>query len=64
MVHSLAFKGSVFALRIGGVSVQGYAALWALAANLAATVVFSALFAAAKVARGEDATRAEDYGEP
>jgi SSS family solute:Na+ symporter len=64
MVRSLAFKGSVYPLRIGGVSVPGYAALWALAANLAATVVFSAIFAAAKVARGEDATRAEDYGEP
>ena len=64
MVHSLAFKGGVYALRIGSVSVPGYAALWALAANLAATVVLSALFAAAKVARGEDATRPEDYGEP
>jgi SSS family solute:Na+ symporter len=63
MVHSLAFKGSVYALRIGGTSVPGYAALWALLANLTATVLLSALFAAAKVPPGEDATRREDYGE-
>jgi len=53
----------VYALRIGGASVPGYAALWALLANLTATILLSALLAAAKVAPGEDATQREDYGE-
>jgi SSS family solute:Na+ symporter len=62
MAHSLAFKANVYALKLGGTTVPGYTALWALIANLAVAVVLTAVLNAAGVARGQDATQAEDYG--
>ena len=63
MAFVLAFKGSVYPLHIGGLTIPGYAALWALLANLAVVVLVSAALAAIGVARGADATKQEDYGE-
>jgi SSS family solute:Na+ symporter len=62
MAHSLAFKANVYAIKLGGASVPGYTALWSLIANLAVAVVLTAVFNAAGVARGQDATKSEDYG--
>ncbi len=62
MAHTLAFKGNVYPLKLFGTIVPGYAALWALIVNLAVAVVLSAVFNAAGVARGKDATSPEDYG--
>jgi SSS family solute:Na+ symporter len=62
MGHTLAFQGNVYVLKLGGTAIPGYAALWALIANLAVAVLGSALLNAAGVARGNDATAPEDYG--
>jgi solute:Na+ symporter, SSS family len=63
MAYKLAFKASVYPVTIGGLAIPGYAALWALVANVAVAVVVSAALNAVGVARGEDVTKAEDYGE-
>jgi solute:Na+ symporter, SSS family len=62
MAYVLQFKATVFPLHVGGLTIPGYAALWALLVNLAVAVVVTALLEGAGVARGEDATRPEDYG--
>jgi SSS family solute:Na+ symporter len=62
MAYALQFKGTVFPLHVGGVTIPGYAALWALLVNLAVSAVASALLDAAGAPRGVDATRPEDYG--
>jgi SSS family solute:Na+ symporter len=62
MAHSLAFKSNVYTLKLAGASVPGYAALWALLANLAVALVLSAALNAAAVGRGPDETSEEDYG--
>jgi SSS family solute:Na+ symporter len=61
MAYTLGFKGTVYALHAGGVTVPGYAALWALMANLVVAVAATVALDAGGVARGEDATAAEDY---
>ncbi|HEY8041612.1 MAG TPA: sodium:solute symporter [Polyangiaceae bacterium] len=63
MARVLEFKGTVYPLHLAGWTVPGYAALWALIANLGVAVVVSAALGALGVARGEDATKPEDYGE-
>jgi len=63
MAHELAFKGTVYPLHLGGTTIPGYAALWALVANLAVAVVVTIALNALGVARGRDATAAADYGE-
>jgi SSS family solute:Na+ symporter len=62
MAKSLAFKSTVYPLHLGPLSVPGYAALWALLANLGVAVVVSAALGALDVDPGEDATKEEDYG--
>ncbi len=63
MAYALEFKGTVYPLHIAGAVVPGYAALWALFANLAVATAVSAMLNAAGVARGRDATQPEDYDE-
>jgi SSS family solute:Na+ symporter len=63
MASTVSFKAPVFALHVGARTIPGYAALWALAANLAVAIVASAALNALGVSTGKDATRAEDYGE-
>jgi SSS family solute:Na+ symporter len=43
MASTTSFKAAVFTLSIMGVSVPGYIALWALAANVVVSVVLSVL---------------------
>ncbi len=61
MVHELGFKGTVYPLHVGGTTVPGYSALWALLANFAAAVAVTLAMKAAGVAQGNDATKDEDY---
>jgi SSS family solute:Na+ symporter len=62
MAWKLSFK-PVFPLHLGSRIVPGYAALWALLANLGVAGVASAALNALGVSRGEDATARDDYGE-
>jgi SSS family solute:Na+ symporter len=62
MASTLAFKGSVYSLTIGGLAIPGYAALWALIANFGVAIVVSAAVSGAAIDPGKDATRPEDYG--
>lgn len=61
MAASLHFKSTIFPLHVGGHVFPVYAALYALLLNLAVTAVLSAVFHAAGLASGEDATRPADY---
>jgi SSS family solute:Na+ symporter len=63
MAWTLSFKAPVFALHLGGHVVPGYAALWALIANLAVAVAGTGLLKALRAEPGTDSTRVEDYGE-
>ena len=63
MAWTLDFKSTTYAVHLGPLTVPAYAGLWAVLANLFVTVVLSAMFNALGVARGEDQTRATDYGE-
>lgn len=63
MVMAESFETSVFPLKIGGFSFPGYAAVFALMANLALAAVLTPVFGAAGAGRGEDETVVEDYGE-
>jgi SSS family solute:Na+ symporter len=63
MAWTLSFKAPVYALHLGSHVVPGYAALWALIANLTVAVLGSVALRAAHVAPGEDATTSDDYGE-
>jgi SSS family solute:Na+ symporter len=61
MVASTHFQSAVFPLQIDGLTVPGYAALYALAFNLAVSVVLSPLLNRVPAARGTDETAARDY---
>ncbi len=63
MAATQSFKSSVYPLHLGGTVVTGYAALYALVANLAVAALASAALHAARVDPGKDATSADDYGE-
>jgi SSS family solute:Na+ symporter len=63
MAWTLSFKAPVYALHLGGKSVAGYAALWALVVNFVVAVAVSAVLHAMGVAEGKDATAEADYGE-
>ena len=63
MAWTLSFKAPVYALHFGGTVVPGYAALWALIANLVVAVVGTGVAKALGAAPGRDATAPGDYGE-
>jgi SSS family solute:Na+ symporter len=63
MAWTLSFKAPVYALHVGARVVPGYAALWALIANLAVAVTASVVLRALGVDAGKDATARADYGE-
>jgi SSS family solute:Na+ symporter len=62
MWFKLDFKSTVFPLHIGGTAVPGYAALWALAVNVAVVAAATLVLRAGGVDAGTDATAAGDYG--
>lgn len=61
MAIAQSFKSSVFPLVLGGVTVPGYAAVWALIANLIVAAVFTLLFTALGMGKQQDETVASDY---
>jgi solute:Na+ symporter, SSS family len=61
MAIAQSFKSSVYPLHLFGHTVAGYAAIWALVANVLVCVVLSWIFNAMKVAPGEDKTSTPDY---
>jgi solute:Na+ symporter, SSS family len=61
MAYELQFKGTVYPLHIGALTVPGYAALWALGANFVVAVALSLVLPVLGVTRGEDPTSDEDY---
>ncbi len=61
MAIAEAFKSSVYPLQIGHLVLPGYAAVWAVLANLIVTVVFTAVFRASHVNAGTDHTVQHDY---
>jgi SSS family solute:Na+ symporter len=63
MAWTLSFKAPIYAIHLGDKAVPGYAALWALIANLVVAVALSLVLNALGVARGNDATHRDDYGE-
>jgi SSS family solute:Na+ symporter len=62
MAYSLEFKGTVYPLHLGPLTIPAYAAVWALLVNLAVAAVASFALRAAGAPPGDDATRPEDYG--
>jgi SSS family solute:Na+ symporter len=52
---------SVYPLQIGGLTIAGYAAFWALIANFVVTIVLTWVFAAMKLPAGADETADRDY---
>lgn len=61
MVSTLAFKSSVYPLALDGLTVPGYAALYALVINLVVSAVLTPVFNALGMYRGKDATEAHHY---
>ena len=61
MAASLHFQSAVFPLAIDGLTVPGYAALYALGINFAVDVVLSMVLNRIATARGADETDASDY---
>ena len=61
MCSTTGFKSTTFVLRAGELSVPGYAALWAVIANLIVAAAVTVVLGALGVGRGEDDTKAEDY---
>jgi len=61
MVASLGLQSAVFPLAIDGLTVPGYAALYALAINFAVSIVLTPLLNLVHMTRGTDETEATDY---
>lgn len=61
MAYTLKFASSTYPLHIFGHIDLGYAAVWAVLANLIVVVVLSAILNAAKVSNGVDKTSPQDY---
>ncbi|MDE2090119.1 MAG: hypothetical protein KGJ12_08875, partial [Gammaproteobacteria bacterium] len=61
MVASVHFKGTIYPLHLSGLTVPGYAALYALAINFAVAIVFTLVFSVLGVSRGKDETSDADY---
>ena len=61
MVSTLGFKSTVYPLSLDGLTIPGYATLYALATNLAVSVVLTWVFNALGIARGDDVTEAHHY---
>ena len=63
MALSQGLQSSVYPLHVGSLSIPGYAALYALIANLAVTIVLSLLFNAIRLPSGRDQTAPAEYRE-
>ena len=61
MCKTLAFKSTTYALHVGGFTIPGYAALWAVILNLVVAAIATLVLNAMNVDAGADATTEEDY---
>ena len=61
MAASTGFQSATFPLAVDGLTVPGYAALYALAANFAVSIVLTFVFNPIGASRGRDETAAADY---
>ena len=61
MVATNGFQSAVFPLAIDGLTISGYAALYALAINFVVSIVLSLLLNPVRGMRGTDRTSAADY---
>jgi SSS family solute:Na+ symporter len=61
MCSTTGFKSTTFALKLGGMSLPGYAALWSVIANLVVAALATLVLDAMGTPRGEDETKPEDY---
>jgi SSS family solute:Na+ symporter len=61
MAASLNFQSAVFPLAIDGLTVPGYAALYALSINFTVSIVLSLLLNPIRATHGSDQTAAADY---
>jgi SSS family solute:Na+ symporter len=61
MVASLGFESAVFPLVVDGLTIPGYAALYALGLNVTVSIVLSLLLNQMPATRGTDQTLAVDY---
>jgi SSS family solute:Na+ symporter len=61
MAASLAFQSAVFPLAIDGLTVPGYAALYALAINFAVSIALTPVLNLIGTTRGNDRTTPSDY---
>ncbi|MCL6454323.1 MAG: sodium:solute symporter [Alicyclobacillus sp.] len=55
------YKSTTYVLHLGGATIAGYAAIWALILNIVVAVVLTLIFNAVKLSRGTDSTTAADY---
>ena len=61
MCKTLAFKSTTYALHVGGLTIPGYAALWAVILNLIVAAAATLALNSMNVDAGADATSAEDF---
>ena len=61
MCKTLAFKSTTYAIHIFGLTIPGYAALWAVLANFAVGALATLAFTALKMDAGTDRTKLGDY---
>jgi SSS family solute:Na+ symporter len=61
MAGTTGFQSAVFPLTLDGLTMPGYAALYALALNVAVSVVFSLVFNQIAASKGSDETVPADY---
>jgi SSS family solute:Na+ symporter len=61
MAGSTGFQSAVFPLALDGLTVPGYAALYALIVNFAVAIVLSAVLNPIGATRGTDQTTPADY---
>jgi SSS family solute:Na+ symporter len=61
MAGTTGFQSATFPLHVDGLTVPGYAALYALALNFAVSIVLSLLFNLVRATKGTDETVAADY---
>jgi SSS family solute:Na+ symporter len=61
MCETTGFKSTTYALKLGAMSLPGYAALWSVLTNLMLAALATVALDALGAARGEDETVPEDY---
>jgi solute:Na+ symporter, SSS family len=61
MAYAQNLKSSIYPIHLGGVTLSGYAAIWALVVNFVVSIVFTLIFRAMKMNTGVDQTGKSDY---